>query len=419
LTGGKSRDEFKAAQQQSAGMQQTDMQKADAVDALINQLQSQTDTPATVASADGENDDSEEKQEFAEGMYESLVESFGYIPEAAPPSPKAVGDVIQKGKSAIGKFFGKGAKAAKEAEEALVKELGEKVKVTNNRGEVEIWTGRDPGPGSATGSRYEYWLENPKPGTAEARISPADMKARKDAEPKAWMDNPSGIVDKEGKPLQVPAKPEPPKPAITNLDAPIPSSDPVAIVGTFMDWAKTGRPDLHKEMVKMTPAQKTGFTQAVGKKLKTVGYVTLAILIALFIWWVSKYLKADDKKVEPTASAGSKTSEDGSAAIGTTIPGDEMNWLYINAGNLAGQSITKGKDGVWRSEKGREAVYPEVIKKIEEIAKQSPEYRKQMLANQNAFSVELWPNSPASGGGNPEIATSQSAPVPTTTWGTR
>jgi len=81
LTGGKSDSEFKAAQAQSAGMQKTDMQKADEVDALINQLQSQTAAPATVASADGENDGSEENQEFAEGMYESLVESFGYVTE--------------------------------------------------------------------------------------------------------------------------------------------------------------------------------------------------------------------------------------------------------------------------------------------------------------------------------------------------
>jgi hypothetical protein len=415
LTGGKSRDEFTAAQQQSAGMQQTDMQKADAVDALINQLQSQTDTPAAVASADNENDDSEEKQESAKGMYESLVESFGYIPEA--PTPKTVGDVIRTGKSAIGKFFGQGAKAA---EEALVKELGEKVKVTNNRGEVEIWTVTKPPTNYGNDRQYEYWLENPKRGRLEARISPADMKARKDAEPKAWMNNPNGIVDSEGKAIQVPA-PVPPKAAITTtniLDEPIPSADPVEIVGTFMDWAKTGRPDLHKEMVKMTPAQKTGFTQAVGKKLKTVGYITLAILVALFIWWLSKYFKSDDKKVEPVANAGTKTSEDGSAAIGTTIPGDEMNWLYINAGNLAGQSITKGKDGVWKSEKGATAVDPEVIKKIEEIAKQSPEQRKKVLANQNNFSAYLWDN-PASGGGNPNISISQSAPVPSTTWGVR
>lgn len=82
LTGGKSNSEFKAAQQQSAGMQKTDMQKADEVDDLINQLQSQTAAPATVASADAETDDAEENQEFAEGMYESLVESFGYEAEA-------------------------------------------------------------------------------------------------------------------------------------------------------------------------------------------------------------------------------------------------------------------------------------------------------------------------------------------------
>jgi hypothetical protein len=86
LTGGKSNSEFKAAQAQSAGMQKTDMQKADEVDALINQLQSQTAAPATVASADAETDGSEENQEFAEGMYESLVESFGYQAEANFPT---------------------------------------------------------------------------------------------------------------------------------------------------------------------------------------------------------------------------------------------------------------------------------------------------------------------------------------------
>jgi hypothetical protein len=411
LTGGKSDSEFKAAQAQSAGMQKTDMQKADEVDALINQLQSQTAAPATVASADAETDGSEEKQEFAEGMYESLVESFGYIPEASLPSPKAVGDVIQKGKSAIGKFFGKGAKAAKEAEEALVKELGEKVKVTNNRGEVEIWTGRDPGPGSATGGRYEYWLENPKPGTAEARISPAEMKARKDAEPKAWMDNPSGIVDKEGKPLQVPAKP-----AITNLDAPIPSSDPVTIVGKFMDWAKTDRPDLHKEMVKMTPEQKAGFTQVVGKRLKTLGYITLAILIALFAWWLSKYFKSDDEKVKPSANAGSKTSEDGSAAIGTVIPADQIDWTYFGYPGLQGSSLTKDKNGVWRTPTGRDAGDPKLIARIEEFAKLSPEQRQAKIKQDTSWSVFY---GPADGGGEPDIATSQSAPVPTTTWGSR
>ena len=99
------------------------------------------------------------------------------------------------------------------------------------------------------------------------------------------------------------------------------------------------------------------------------------------------------------------------------LPGDEMNWLYINAGNLSGQSITKGKDGVWKSDKGRTATDPAVIKKIEEIAKQSPEQRKQNLANQSNFSIELWPSS--GGGTEPDIATSQSAPVPTTTWGAR
>lgn len=84
LTGGKSDSEFKAAQAQSAGMQKTDVQKMSDVEAEINQLQSQAGTPdtATVASADGETGDSENTSEFAEGMYESLVESFGYAAEA-------------------------------------------------------------------------------------------------------------------------------------------------------------------------------------------------------------------------------------------------------------------------------------------------------------------------------------------------
>ena len=82
LSGGKADSEFKAAKDQSAmqATPRTDMQKADEVDDLINQLQSQTDAPTTVASADGETDDSEE-QDVAEGMYESLVESFGYVAE--------------------------------------------------------------------------------------------------------------------------------------------------------------------------------------------------------------------------------------------------------------------------------------------------------------------------------------------------
>jgi len=101
LTGGKSQNEFDAVKQQSAGVRQsndaavtpkssgprTDMQKADEVDDLIKQYLGKTVSSAdsdstTVASADGETDDLEGDQAFAEGMYESLVESFGYAAEA-------------------------------------------------------------------------------------------------------------------------------------------------------------------------------------------------------------------------------------------------------------------------------------------------------------------------------------------------
>ncbi len=103
LTGGKSQNEFDAAKQQSAGVRQandtaitsksseprTDMQKADEVDDLINQYLGKTVSSAdndstTVASADGETDDSDGDQAVAEGMYESLVESFGYVAEDFP-----------------------------------------------------------------------------------------------------------------------------------------------------------------------------------------------------------------------------------------------------------------------------------------------------------------------------------------------
>lgn len=323
------------------------------------------------------------------------------------------------GKWALGqleKVYGK--LTGKAAEEALVKELGEKVTITNEKGQVQNWILRIDDTGA------KYHLEG-----KDARISPEDMKSRKASEPRKDPSIPPEVTEPhptllgpDGKPLQVPAKP---KPAITDpvvkaiADVPISTDVPeITNMGSLYQYFKEQKPAELKKL-EQNPTANKGFWKAVSEKAKNnKGKIAIAGLLLLLYFWASPD-KTKEKATNSTANAGAKTSEDGSAPIGTTIPGDEMNWLYINAGNLSGQSITKGKDGVWKSEKGREAVDPEVIKKIEEIAKQSPAVRKQNLANQNRFSVELWPTGPASGGGNPDIATSQSAPVPTTTWGTR
>lgn len=102
LSGGKSDAEFKAARDQSAGVQastggdivpksgaadepRTDQEKLEKVKKEIDQylnpdkkVASLDDAPAVVASADGDTDDSEDDRAFGESVYKSLVESFGY-----------------------------------------------------------------------------------------------------------------------------------------------------------------------------------------------------------------------------------------------------------------------------------------------------------------------------------------------------
>jgi hypothetical protein len=305
----------------------------------------------------------------------------------------------------------------KNAEKEIIKELGEKVTITNAKGQKEVWTLKHDDSGT------KYHLEG-----GDARISPEDMKGRKAKDPKKEPSIPPEVTEPhptllgpDGKPLQVPAKA---KPVITDPvvkaieNMPISTDHPdITNMGELSELLNKRQPKAMKALARNPEANK-GFWNAVVEKAKPgkKTAVAVAVLIALLIWWANKAVKTDQQT--NTANAGSKTSSESDAPIGTTIPGDEMNWLYINAGNLAGQSITKGKDGVWKSEKGRTAVDPEVIKKIEELAKQSSEVRKQNLANQNNFSVELW-DGPASGGVSPDISTSQSAPAPTTTWGAR
>jgi hypothetical protein len=304
----------------------------------------------------------------------------------------------------------------KDAEKELLKDLGEKVVITNEKGQVQNWILRSDDSG------VKYHLEG-----GDARISPEAMKARKASEPRkepsippeATEPHPT-LLGPDGKPLQVPAKPKPSvsNPVVKAIENVAISTDhpEITTMGKLSDFLEKKQPAEMKALTQNPTASK-GFWNAVSQKAKPGKKVAIVAIIALLIWWASRSSKTDQKAT--TANAGSKMSAEGEAPIGTTIPGDEMNWLYINAGNLAGQSITKGKDGVWKSEKGATATNPDVIKKIEEIAKQSPAERKQNLANQSSFSVDLWDGPAGGGGGEPDIATSQSAPVPTTTWGSR
>jgi len=308
----------------------------------------------------------------------------------------------------------------KAAEEALVKELGEKVVIKKKSGEELILQLEKDG---------KYHLKDTTRAIEnEVKYTPEQVKDIKDRfdpprkepsiPPEATEPHPT-LLGPDGKPLQVPAKP---KPAITDpvvkaiADVPISTDVPEIVnMGSLYQYFQEHKPEELKKLAQ-NPTANTGFwNAATGKAKSNKGkIITIAALLLLLYFWASP---DKTKEKDSTANAGSKTSEDGSAPIGTVIPGDEMNWLIINAGNLAGQSITKGKDGVWKAEKGATATDPAVIKKIEEIAKQSPEQRKQNLANQKNFSVFLWP--PSGGGVEPDIATGKSDTVPTTTWGQR
>jgi hypothetical protein len=316
------------------------------------------------------------------------------------------------GKTVLGqleKVYGK--LTGKAAEEALVKELGEKVTITNEKGQVQNWILRIDDTGA------KYHLEG-----KDARIRPEDMKARKAAEPKKEPSIPPEVTEPhptllgpDGKPLQVPAKP---KPAITDpvvkaiADVPISTDVPEIVnMGRLDQYLKKERPDLMKKL-DQNPVAKKKFYNNVISKSKTKKVLAVAAIIALLIYFLK-----DDKKEKnaSTANAGAKTSEDGSSPIGTVIPADQIDWTYFGHPGLNGSSLTKDKSGVWRTPTGQGASDPKLIARIEEFAKLSPEQRQAKIKQDTSFFMY----DPSSGGGEPDIATSQSAPVPTTTWGSR
>jgi hypothetical protein len=316
-----------------------------------------------------------------------------------------IGDVVTHGWKGL---------TGQAAKEALIKELGEKVVIKQKSGEELIFQLEKDGT---------YHLKDPvRTPDTELKYSPEQMKDIKDRfdppkeprlDPETTEPHPI-LLGPDGKPLQVPAKP---KPAITDpvvkaiADVPISTDVPEIVnMGSLYQYFSEHKPEELKKLAQNPTANKRFWNAVTEKSKSNKGKIAIAALIALLIWYL---WPSNQKEKDSTANAGGKTSEDGSATIGTVIPGDEMNWLIINAGNLAGQSITKGEDGVWKAEKGATATDPAVIKKIEEIAKQSPEQRKQILDNQNNFSVYL-----SGGGSDPDITTS-STPVPTTTWGLR
>ena len=443
-----------SAQASSNDQPRTDREKLEIVKQEIDQFlklggNASADNDPTLASTDGETDGADEDQVVAESMYESLVESFGYVPESKLDFPIGLAKGLAKG---VGKLFGKSAGE-------IAKEIGPRVETIGANGEKQIW--------KATGewgtNKVVYELEgsvgknsagkviapedlaklNPKP---IERATPQLEKPRVTVKPGETMDDAiartnkkstggreeptldKGTADSVGstRPGMDKVKDTKVEPTLNkgnadpvglfkpgmDLEEKIPAGDPVKITGKFIDWSKTERPDLYKELSKMTPAQKASFSQAVGKKLKTAGYLTLAILIALAIYWIWKHLKSDDDKVEPTANAGSKTSE-GGAPVGATLPGDY--WHYLGYPALQGSALTKNKDGMWETPQGRTATDPKLIAKIESLVPLTPEERQDKITAETSIFLYY----PSGGGGEPEIATGKSAPVPTTTWGAR
>lgn len=319
------------------------------------------------------------------------------------------------GKWALGqleKVYGK--LTGKAAEEALVKELGEKVTITNEKGQVQNWILQIDDTGA------KYHLEG-----KDARISPEDMKSRKASEPRKDPSIPPEVTEPhptllgpDGKPLQVPAKP---KPAITDpvvkaiADVPISTDVPeITNMGSLYQYFKEQKPAELKKL-EQNPTANKGFWKAVSGKAKgNKGKIAIATLLLLLYFWASPD-KTKEKAANSTANAGAKTSEDGSAPIGTTIPGDQIDWTYFGYPGLKGSSLTKNKSSVWETQTGQTASDPKLIARIEEFAKMSPEQRQAKIQQDTSFFLY----NPSGGGNTPDIATSQSAPVPTTTWGTR
>jgi hypothetical protein len=310
----------------------------------------------------------------------------------------------------LSRIFGSELKAA---EKQIIKDLGEKVTIANEKGQVQNWILRSDDTGT------KYHLEG-----GDARISPEDMKARKAAEPRKEPSLPPEVTEPhptllgpDGKPLQVPAKP---KPAITDpvvkaiADVPI-STDVPAIVnmGSLHQYFLEHKPEELKRLVQNPTANK-GFWNAVTEKAKNnKGKIAIATLLLLLYFWASPD-KKKDTEVSSTANAGGKTSEDGSAPVGTVIPADQVPWKWVVTGStdpnvdldkikngreayepVKSQSVTKNESGKWQTPNGKvlNSNNGPAAERLEKLAKMDPEKRKEMAKAENKLvfnNVELY-----------------------------
>ena len=298
----------------------------------------------------------------------------------------------------------------KDIEKEIIKDLGEKVTITNAKGQKEVWTLRQDDGG------VKYHLEG-----GDARISPENMKGRKANEPRNEPSLPPEVTEPhptllgpDGKPLQVPAKPktaitDPGVKAIENM--PISTDHPdITNMGKASEFLIKTRPNAMQTLSK-NPEVSKRFWNAVVEKTnaskpgkKTV--ITVAALIALLLWYANKAEK------DTTANAGSKTATEGESPIGTEIPADQIPWKWVVTGSndptaidsiknaketyesLKSQSVSKNENGKWTATNGRilRNTGP-TSARLEQLAKMDPEKRKEMAKAENTLTfnnVELY-----------------------------
>jgi len=294
----------------------------------------------------------------------------------------------------------------KAAEEALIKELGEKVVVKNERGEVlavfEL---------SKDGKYYNF-----KDGRYYDGYTPAEMKAYKERYYKPEPSIPPEVTEPhptllgpDGKPLQVPAKP---KPAITDpvvkaiADVPISTDVPEIVnMGSLYQYFQEHKPEELKKLAQNPTANKGFWNAATGKAKSNKGkIITIAALLLLLYFWASP---DKTKEKDSTANAGGKTGEAGSAPIGTVIPADEVPWKWVVTGandssmidsmknaretyeSVKSQSVTKNESGKWQTTNGQTLNNDKgpTSARLEQLAKMDPEKRKEMTKAENTLTV--------------------------------
>ena len=139
---------------------------------------------------------------------------------------------------------------------------------------------------------------------------------------------------------------------------------------------------------------------------KVIALVALLILLGIYFWPKNK-----KSPVEP--EGGSAGSEGGGAPIGTEIPADQVPWKWVVTGStdpnldldkikngreayepVKSQSVTKNQDGKWQTPNGYvlNKVDGAAAARLEQLAKMTPEKRKEMARAETtqSFDVSLY-----------------------------